>query len=82
MNVKDFEVCDDCLLVAYDKGIGRVKEYLYEDLDEFEVAESKGYQQQAYAMAMGGDVFEDHDCTSKMEPELNMRCDCACYVTF
>jgi hypothetical protein len=63
MNVKDFEVCDDCLLVAYDKRI-------------------EGYQQQAYAMAMGGDVLKDHDCTSKMEPELNIRCDCACYVTF
>ena len=31
------DICDDCALIAYDKGIGVVHEWKYDDLDVLEI---------------------------------------------
>ena len=70
------DVCDDCLLVAYDKGIGVVHEWKYDDLDEFDKAETSGYQKQVDFMLQAGDLVEDHTCSAKIEPDLDCYCGC------
>ena len=39
-------ICDDCSLVAYDKGIGVVREWDFDDLDEFDKARTGAWQAQ------------------------------------
>ena len=38
----------------------------------------KGWYAQVQMMVTIGDEIEDHECTAKMEPDLNIQCDCGC----
>jgi len=71
-------ICDDCSLVAYDKGVGVVREWDFDDLDEFDKAEEKGRQTQLDFMLSAGGMVADHACSAKTAPELKIRCDCGC----
>jgi hypothetical protein len=75
---RTMDICDDCSLIPYDKRIGVVHEWDYEDLDEFEVAEAEGRREQVAFMATIGGELEDHECTAKTEPDLDIQCDCGC----
>ena len=71
-------ICDDCALVAYDNGIGRVREWEYDDLDEFDKS-----RRGSMASASGIHGFHRwgiarHFCTATSEPELNIECHCGC----
>jgi len=72
------DICDDCALVAYDKGIGVVHEWKYDDLDEFDKAEAGAWQAQVEFMLDAGAMVADHACSAKTEPDLNIQCDCGC----
>ena len=37
-----------------------------------------GYDEQATMMSLVGSEVADHNCIVYLEPELNVRCDCAC----
>ena len=72
------DICDDCALIAYDKGIGVVHEFDYDDLDEFDKAEAGAWQAQVEFMLDAGAMVADHECSAKTEPDLNIQCDCGC----
>jgi len=74
----NLDICDDCSLIAYDKGIGVVREWDYDDLDEFDKAESGAWQAQVEFMVDIGGMVADHECSAKSEPDLNIQCDCGC----
>ena len=71
-------ICDDCGLIPYDMGIGVVREWDYEDLDEWEKAEEIGRREQVAYMVEVGGMIADHACSAQTEPELNIQCDCGC----
>jgi hypothetical protein len=80
---RDMKICDDCSLVPYDMGIGVVREWDYEDLDEFDAAHARGLKEQiAFMVEHGTAVAADHACSLNTEPELyeeyGIMCDCAC----
>ena len=75
-------VCDDCLTYAYDKRIGVVNEWDYEDLDEFDEAEKKGLvEQQVFMVTTDKYLLETHRCSLTEDPEAypkyGIMCDCA-----
>jgi hypothetical protein len=76
--VNEITICDDCSLVAYDKGIGVVHEWDYEDLDEFDAASEKGQQSQIDYMVDLGGILADHNCSAHTAPGLNIQCNCGC----
>ena len=80
--VRNMVLCDDCSLVPYDLRIGVVNEWDYDDLDEFDEAETKGLKEQIAFMVEMGSEIADHVCSLYMEPELyeeyGIMCDCAC----
>ena len=78
MTVRDMNICDDCSLVPYDKGIGVVHEGNYDDLDEWDVAEAKAKQERISFMVRIGAELDDHNCTAKNAPDLDIQCDCGC----
>jgi hypothetical protein len=78
MTVRDMNICDDCSLVPYDKGIGVVREWDYDDLDEWDEAEAKGKQERIRLMVTMGAELDDHNCTAQNAPELDFQCDCSC----
>ena len=71
-------ICDDCSLVAYDKGVGVVSEWDFDDLDEFDKARTGAWQAQVDFMLSAGGMVADHACSAQTEPELQIRCDCGC----
>ena len=71
-------ICDDCSLVAYDKGSGVVREWDFDDLDEFDKARTGAWQAQVDFMLSAGGMVADHACSAQTEPELQIRCDCGC----
>jgi len=75
---RKLDICDDCALIPYDKGIGVVHEWKYDDLDEFDKAEAKGWQAQVEFMVDIGGMVADHACSAKSEPDLDIQCDCGC----
>ena len=78
MTVRKLAICDDCSLVPYDNGIGVVREWDYDDLDEWDEAEAKGKQERIIFMVTMGTALDDHNCTVKNAPELDFQCDCSC----
>ena len=72
MTVRDMNICDDCSLPAYDLGIGG-NELLDDDWDH-----RKAWVKQVAFMVTMGEEMPDHECTAKMEPDLNIQCDCGC----
>jgi len=75
---RKLDICDDCSLIAYDKGIGVVREWDYEDLDEFDKDHAIGQQKQIDFMLDMGGMVADHACSAKTEPDLDIQCDCGC----
>jgi|TARA_Y100000310_G_C20304707_1_gene633406 hypothetical protein len=75
---RKLDICDDCSLIAYDNGIGVVREWDYDDLDEFDKAEAGAWQAQVEFMVDIGGMVADHACSAKTEPDLNIQCDCGC----
>ena len=73
MTVRDMNICDDCSLPAYDLGIGGNEFLLDDDWDH-----RKAWVAQVAFMVMTGEEMPDHECTAKMEPDLNIQCDCSC----
>ena len=78
MTVRDLNICDDCSLVPYDKGIGVVHEGNYDDIYEWEEAEARAKQERISFMVRIGADLKDHNCTVKNAPELDFQCDCSC----
>ena len=78
MTTKDMTICDDCVLIPYDMGIGVVREWDYEDLDEWDEAEAQGKREQISFMVTMGAKLDDHNCAVKNAPELDLQCDCGC----
>ena len=81
--IRQMTICDACSLVPYDMGVGVVREWLYDDLDEFDKAEEAGRKKAiAFMVAHGSDLPADHNCTLNTEPtffeEYGTMCDCAC----
>jgi len=72
------DICDDCSLIAYDNGIGTVNEWDYDDLDEFDKAQAGAWQAQVEFMMDIGAMIADHECSAKIEPDLNIQCNCGC----
>jgi len=72
------KICDDCSLIAYDNGIGVVHEWKYDDLDEFDKAEAGAQQAQVEFMQHVGGMVDEHACSAKTAPDLNIQCDCGC----
>ena len=75
---RKLDICDDCSLIAYDKGIGVVREWDYDDLDEFDKDHEIGQQKQIDFMLDMGGMVADHACSAKTEPDLDIQCDCGC----
>ena len=79
---RDLKICDDCSLVPYDKRIGVVNEWDYDDLDEYDEAVAKGLKEQIALMVELGNELPDHACALNSEPEVyekyGIMCDCAC----
>ena len=73
---REASICDDCALIAYDKKIGVVYEWNYDDLDEWEKAEEAGNREKVNFMVEAGGMIEDHDCSAKIDPDI--QCDCGC----
>jgi len=78
MTTRELDICYDCSLIAYDNGIGVVREWEYEDLDEFEKDEANAWRAQVEFMVNMGGIAEDHLCSAKDEPDLDIQCDCGC----
>ena len=76
--MRDMNICDDCSLVPYDKGIGVVHEGNYDDLDEWDEAEAKGKQERIRLMVVMGAHLDNHNCAAQNAPELDFQCDCGC----
>jgi hypothetical protein len=72
MTTRDMNICDDCSMPAYDLGIGG-NELLDDDWDH-----RKAWVKQVAFMVTMGEEMPDHECTAKMEPDLNIQCDCGC----
>lgn len=62
---KSYDVCDDCLMPAYD--------FLSRTMRG---EDSGNYERQAEVMVKVGDTMEDHMCIT-IETE-DSKCDCAC----
>jgi len=78
MTTRELDICDDCSLIAYDNGIGVVREWEYDDLDEFDKDEANAWRAKVEFMINVGGIIEYHPCSAKNEPDLNIQCDCGC----
>jgi hypothetical protein len=78
MTTRELDICDDCSMIASDNGIGVVREWEYEDLDEFDKDEANAWQAKVEFMINVGGTIEYHPCSAQNEPNLNIQCDCGC----